>query len=950
MPLPIACTVVANNYLAYARVLASSFRDLHPEGSFHVLVVDRPDPTIDYAAEPFLTTFAEKLGLPGFSHLAFRYSVLELSTALKPAFLMHLHARTGCAAATYFDPDILLLQPLDELGAMLAANDLALTPHVTAPLEDEATPGERDFLLSGAYNLGFLGVAFNQRTLPFLDWWHRRLMHSCRHAVERGLFVDQRWMDLAPSLLDRVAVLRDPGWNVAYWNLAHRWLQQRDGVWMVGDSPLRFFHFSGHMLERPELLSRHQNRFDLAERPDVEPLFADYGARLRAAGHRELGRRPYAFGAFDDGEAVPPLARQLLQDVDPGAARWPQPFATGGAGCFRDWLHGADDPGETVFLPRLAAAIWDARADLRQVFPALSGAPRAAFARWLLSHPDQGVDSRLLARIACSLQSPTDGGLGGGRLESLLRRTRESLADRGLLPAESLSRQEARSLTVEAGPGPDPEGQVRVPRLGHVLHRLRADLQASFPDPFGTDRAAFALWYVTSGRSEYDLPWRLVWPVLRTLPARQRAWAVARGLRNWWRRPPLRRPPAAAPSPASASIGRLAAAPWGVNVIGRAAAPTGVGEACRGSLAALTAAGVPHVLWSLGSSAFEHHARAGAPQGAPYEVDLLHVNADTIGQVSERLPRATTARYRIGYWFWELAHFPLAFAPAFDHVHEVWAPSRFCLDAFAPLAPVPVRWVRPAVVPRLAAPRPRSELGVPPDRFLFLFAFDAHSVPERKNPRGLLAAFAKAVARSPVPLHLLLKVNHGDEAPLLLGELRQAAAGLPVSFCAAPLSRASTDAMVASCDAFVSLHRSEGFGLPLVEAMQLGRPVIATGYGGCCDFLDEQVGWVIRHSLVQLSQPHGPYPRGAVWAEPDHEHAAELMVRVATDAGARECKAEAARHRVQELYSPEAVGACMRRELERILRPAIGVTALDRTLAAPPAVQLELVGGHARGG
>jgi glycosyltransferase involved in cell wall biosynthesis len=202
--------------------------------------------------------------------------------------------------------------------------------------------------------------------------------------------------------------------------------------------------------------------------------------------------------------------------------------------------------------------------------------------------------------------------------------------------------------------------------------------------------------------------------------------------------------------------------------------------------------------------------------------------------------------------------------------------------------------------------------------FLFLCAFDARSVPERKNPVGAVAAFARAVSRSAAPMHLLVKINHADDAPEIVEQLRSAARNLPVTLMTTTLSRERTDALIASSDAVVSLHRSEGLGLPLIEAMQVGRPVIATGYGGCCDFLDEGVGWVVRHRLVALDRNHGPYPHGAVWADPDVDHAAELMVEVATDVEGRERRTAAARRRVRELYAPEVAGARFRREIERI--------------------------------
>src|SRR4029078_926725 len=92
---PVACTIVANNYLAYARVLAESFLAQHPDGAFHVLIVDRRILGQSCEDEPFTCWFAEELGIPGFLHLAFRYSILELSTAVKPWFLRHLHEKTG---------------------------------------------------------------------------------------------------------------------------------------------------------------------------------------------------------------------------------------------------------------------------------------------------------------------------------------------------------------------------------------------------------------------------------------------------------------------------------------------------------------------------------------------------------------------------------------------------------------------------------------------------------------------------------------------------------------------------------------------------------------------------------------------------------------------------------------------------------------------------------------
>jgi glycosyltransferase involved in cell wall biosynthesis len=921
----VACTIVSNNYLAYARVLTRSFLEQHPDGRVYVLIVDKPDPSLRYEDEPFTAVPVESLGIPGFSRIAFRYSILELNTAVKPWFLRHLHRTGGYDRICYFDPDILVTGDLSEIYERLGEADVLLTPHIIEPIEDDRTPSERDFLLSGVYNLGFLGVGFNPQTLPFLDWWHRRLYKECLHAVEQGLFVDQRWMDFAPVFLPQAQILRDPGCNVAYWNLMHRTLTRRDGGWWVGDAPLRFFHFSGYMLHRQELISKYQNRFSLKQRPDIEPLFHEYGERLLAAGHAELEPLPYGFGFFADGTPIPGVARRLLHLLDPDGKRWPDPFAASGPDSFLGWLQSPDSRLVSLPLPRIAFSIWEQRQDLQQVFPSPDRRDRTSFAEWFVAHAgEHQIGDVFTHPVVLALQRAHRGPCP--LLEETQRRTWHEISQGVPLQKSRFTADEIAALTAESGP--DPEGRPLIPRLALILHRQRADLRSSYPDPFGTDRAAFALWYVTSGRQEYNLPSAFVWPVIRTLPPRSMAWAVLWWQRQRWRRSqPKTEEPKAYPKPASAgpSSLRSAASPLastgssGLNVVGWASAPTGVGEACRGTLLALEKTRMPTALWNLGASAADDPLLGGT-QGLPFDTILFHVNADMIPVVSRQLPRPLlTGRHRIGYWFWELSHFPLAFAESFRHLDEVWAPTRFCQDAFQSIAPFEVRWVPPCVAAPTEEAADRQDLGVPAESFLFYFAFDALSIPERKNPEGLLRAFAQAVRDSPRPLHLLLKVNHMDADAALGRQLLRQTADLPVTLLTQPMSRAEVSSVMAACDAYVSLHRSEGLGLPLIEAMYLNRPVIATGYGGVTDFFDESTGWVVRHSMQVLEEARGPYPAGAVWAEPDPEHAAELMLEVAVASPqARAGRIEAARRRIAEIYSPEAAGARLRRELERI--------------------------------
>jgi glycosyltransferase involved in cell wall biosynthesis len=925
---PVACTIVANNYLAYARAFSRSFLERHPDGKVCVLIVDRPYPGHDYGREPFAVTFAAELAIPEFSHVAFRYSILELSTAVKPSYLLHLHRTLGCDRLCYFDPDIMVLGDFTELYERLGHVDAVLTPHLTAPLEDSLVPSERDILQSGIYNLGFLGLSFNERTLPFLDWWARRLYRECRHDVVRGLFVDQRWMDFAPSFLPRVEILRDPGYNAAYWNLPHRRLSHRGDQWWIDGVPLRFFHFSGYDVRRPDLISKFQNRLSFDDRPDARPLFTLYRERLEGEGHAETQQLPYGYGWFDAGVPVPAVARLALHQADPHGKRWRDPFSTAGPDTFLGWLRQPVD-SLALPLPRFALMLWDIREDLQRVFPRPWKDDAVAFARWFARSMEANELMEPASIADLDARASQASGVTGHVVDLDPPASWFSLLERrspGEAPAPAPD--EIRWLTADAGY--EPGRRPRVPRLAMEIHRRRFDVRGTFPDPLGADREGLALWYTTFGRYEYDLPYSVIRPVLRTLSWRRQAWAHV-----WWRRRRRRRAasraqvlaaarassplPVVAPGSGVASSSTIGAE--GMNVIGWATAPTGVGEACRGTLAALAHAGVTSALWKLDwpvESALRAVAE-DAREGLPFEVSLYHVNAGMMDPVQRQLPRSlTVGRYRIGYWFWELAHFPLDMAEAFGHVDEVWAPTRFCLEAYRPLAPVGVRWMPPCVPPTRAEAADRVALGVDPQAFLFGFVFDAMSVPERKNPRGLLAAFAHVVGQSRRPVHLLLKVNHADAEPAYVEALRRRSAGLPVTLMTGTFSRERINGLIAACDAYVSLHRSEGLGLPLIEAMYLGKPVIATGYAGVTDFLDEETGYPVRYCPTALETPHGPYPAGAVWAEPNVEHAAARMLALVNDPQSAAPRIEAARQRVHALYAPEAAGARLRRELDRI--------------------------------
>lgn len=303
-----ACTIVSLNYLHYARTLCNSFRDFHPDYKFYVLLVDRLPADFDVSDESFELMLVEDLGIPNFEAIAFKYGILELNTNVKPTFLKRVFAE-GMEQIIYFDPDILICSALDPIYGALSTSAIVLTPHCTSP-PDEGSYGEQLLLGNGVFNLGFVALSKTNETKSFLDWWESRCLTLGYDERWAGLFVDQKWINLVPCYFDSVHVLKHSGCNVAYWNLHERRLEKIHTSWVVnGTVPLIFFHFSGMSLDGGNRISKHTDQFDLASRPDLEDMFADYRNLLLKNGGEIGSPYAYAFDRFDNGVLVNKLQR-----------------------------------------------------------------------------------------------------------------------------------------------------------------------------------------------------------------------------------------------------------------------------------------------------------------------------------------------------------------------------------------------------------------------------------------------------------------------------------------------------------------------------------------------------------------------------------------------------------------------------------------------------------------
>src|SRR5258706_19061 len=318
------CTIIAKNYVAFARTLARSFRSFHPEYKVYALIVDDFEGYINPDDECFETVKLAALGIPNLPGFCFKYNVKELCTAAKAHLLDYLIREKSVDKLLYLDPDILVTGRLDGIYEELGTFDIVLTPHLDADYPDDGLlPDDGHILRAGQFNLGFIGINSSENARSFLDWWKPKLYNKCVVDLLNGYFVDQKFIDFVPIFFTNLLVEKDVGYNAAYWNLHSRRIGRVNGQWRCNDGPLYFFHFSGYSPESaaisshvPSSLSRHR----LSNRPDLRKLFAGYKNLLIGNRYRQTVIWPYTFGHFKTGERIPDNLRLYYRSL-PGKWR-----------------------------------------------------------------------------------------------------------------------------------------------------------------------------------------------------------------------------------------------------------------------------------------------------------------------------------------------------------------------------------------------------------------------------------------------------------------------------------------------------------------------------------------------------------------------------------------------------------------------------------------------------
>lgn len=344
----IVYTSITLNYLPKAKILAKTLKQLHPDWQFHLVISDKIPSDKENLFNTELSkphfdkvVWIEELPIPEICSWIFKHSVVEICTAVKGPYLRYL-ADQGIEKIVYIDPDIAILNSLEPIEEWLDEYGILLTPHLLNYTDNPQSIQDNEIMGTmrhGTFNLGFLAInCTNTDGRRFVDWWADRLLSYCYADYDRGLFTDQKWVDLAPSFFEELLIIRDPGYDVASWNLDCRELGFNDrGQLMVnGSYPLRFYHFTGY--DSGAGLNVVTSLTSGGANPVVNELWDWYIRQLDANGHETMGAVPSFYATFDDGTKIEQEMRVLYRESLELQKVFPNPFDTNkGKGGFLKW-------------------------------------------------------------------------------------------------------------------------------------------------------------------------------------------------------------------------------------------------------------------------------------------------------------------------------------------------------------------------------------------------------------------------------------------------------------------------------------------------------------------------------------------------------------------------------------------------------------------------------------
>lgn len=322
---------------------------------------------------------------------------------------------------------------------------------------------------------------------------------------------------------------------------------------------------------------------------------------------------------------------------------------------------------------------------------------------------------------------------------------------------------------------------------------------------------------------------------------------------------------------------------FGVNISGYINKQFGLGEGVRSNIRAIKTTSIPFVINDFNIVISKHiqdevQNAIETSSENPYNINLVQINIDRLHSVLQETDKSYFQdKYNIAFWAWELENFPEESKVFFSLFDEIWVPSNFCTEAISKVSPVPVIKIMHSIELEKTT-MTRRDFDLPEHSFIFMTMFDYYSSMTRKNPLATIDAYEKSFGKNNSDVLLVIKTSLSNEFPeekkLLMNRI---ADNKSIFVFEEIMERDKLYSLMNCCDSFVSLHRSEGFGLTMAEAMYLGKPVIATGYSANIEFMTVNNSYLVKYNLVKTGNEYSFSTDKDFWADADINHAADLM-------------------------------------------------------------------------
>lgn len=858
-------TIVAKNYFAYANTLCESIKSIHPESNIYIAVSDEIDSPEYGDFTKFDVINIRQLNLPEFEKFCFRYDVMELSTAIKPYVFKWIFENTNAENVIYLDPDILVLSRLDKVTEILdSGSSVVITPHITNRVDDGMHPDESTMLKVGVFNLGFIAISSSKPGYEVVNWWADRLERGAVNDLSKGLFTDQKWVDLVPCLFSNIAILRDPGFNVAYWNLHERVISFEDDIWHANGEPIKFFHFSGIDLKNIERFSKHQNRYNLKNIGILKNLYIKYTEKLLDNKYQDFIKLPYGFSENPTGLVIDRQVREYFKkfhDVIGSKIKDPYHFYT------KEYFNEPENSlGKRTLITKYMYALFIGQPDLRLNFNLHDYKSQERYSKYFIENVKRtyGVNNFFIEG-ALSLRNKNIQFVKAGLITEILKKMLLKAAWWGYKISPDTCKYISDHL---------------LPKETRVRLRERL-VRSSFDNEDG--KKVNPLIYISN-----------VFSALR---------GRVKKLKNF-------------ASPISLERG--------LTLIGYVSGDFGVAQNLRSVAHALCSVSYPLDIVEISTGGLYSELNSDCVEliieKSNKRIELFCVNADQTKNVSDQLIDKCHSKkpYRIGYWFWELSVFPNEWLHAIDYVDEIWAPTQYIATTLSELTTKPVIHMPMAVQFSEPQSYSRRDFSLPEEDFLFIFSYDFHSFASRKNPEAVLSAFLNSFKDSDKVGLVIKTINSEKHQGAYIKLLEKIAGNRKITVISETLSREKMYGLINVCDSYVSLHRAEGFGLGMAEAMYLGKPVIGTAYSGNMDFMNKDNSILISFEMVSVERDAYPFWPGQKWANPSIDEASNAMKNLYSNMSYAKKLGDSAKKFMYENHSFEVVGKKMASRLTAI--------------------------------